>query len=133
MVQNSQLANKPIPSIDRSAELRNYFLPLPAHNVFVFVLLTTCVVTLTIPLIMVNAPPNTNIIIIAISGFVLFLPLCIIFIRLVLYYLRTRPTDQEYDMWVRNHESRLYQTGFEQLHLDPSELIEEPQCIPGIV
>ncbi len=125
------------PGIERPAGLDNYFLPLPNRNMFSFILLNAFAFILAIPLIIINTDLLTEgiarSVIIAVVILALLVPLCISCVRLVLYYLRLRPTDHEYDTWVRNHESLFLQKGLQQLHLDQSEIIEKPLCIRGIV
>lgn len=133
MVQNSQLTNSL--DIDPPAGLHNYFLPHPAL-MFTFIMLSAYALILATPIIIINTtalPQDTQNTVITITVVFLILLLVISCIRLIRYYLRLRPTNQEYDTWVRAHESPLHQQGLAQLLLDPSELIEKPQCIPGVV
>jgi hypothetical protein len=138
MMQISLSANNT--QTDPSAELRsNYFLPLPllSHNIFAFIVLDMLALILAVPLIIVNTTflePDIQIraIVIAILT-VVFLPLGFGSIRLILYYLRPRLTDEEYDKWVRDHEPGLREQGFLELTLHDDDIIDTPRCIQGIV
>ncbi len=117
-------------------ELRNYFLAPPSRTVFTLILLSLFLFILAIPLIVINTSfltASAQSFLTTAALVILAIPLVYGGMRLVPYYLRSRPTDQEYDTWVRNWIPEMQRNGLLELGLDPSEILGQPLFVPSIV
>lgn len=117
-------------------ELRNYFLPSPGRNLFTMLLLNLFALILAIPLIVINTSfltEGVQSVITTCAIIILGTPLGIGCIRLILYYFRSRPTDQQYEEWVNSWIPRMQQSGLQELSLDISEIVGQPLFVHGMV
>jgi hypothetical protein len=61
------------------------------------------------------------------------IPMFIGIIRLIIYRMKARPTDEQYEAWVRSWIPSLRQYGLQRLHLEQSDIVGSPLFVRGIV
>ncbi|GCE21049.1 hypothetical protein [Dictyobacter kobayashii] len=115
------------------ADLQRYFAypPKVARSLFIGLILMSIVGLCTLSTLTSNAPGM-----IGTGLFLLFLaslPFDIAIVRLIWYHVQAKPTDAQYEAWVRSWLPGMQKYGMQRLGLAPGEILGAPLFVRGII